>query len=255
MILKEQLEKQGTVFFRWRGILPLVIIPAVIAAACSSPTFADGHAGPWSRVYDFACIVLSFMGLGLRGYTVALAAPRTSGRNTREQRADSLNVSGIYSVVRNPLYLANFLVILGMLLFIKEWWLVVLVSLAYVLYYERIIMAEERFLLAKFGDDYAIWANRTPVIVPNLLLWTPPTRTFSFRKVLRQEYNGFYLIVSCFYLLEWCDRILFRHGPISGMTIGEAPGLYWTVFFAGGTIVFLALRSVKKFTSLLDTRG
>ena len=32
----------------------------------------------------------------------------TSGRNTHDQVADSLNTSGIYSIVRHPLYVGNF---------------------------------------------------------------------------------------------------------------------------------------------------
>jgi protein-S-isoprenylcysteine O-methyltransferase Ste14 len=252
MTLRYQLEAQGATLFRWRSFMPFVILPVVIAAAFDSKGFADGHADFLGRAYDLSCIVISFIGLALRGLTVASAAPRTSGRNTREQRADSLNTTGAYSIVRNPLYVANFLVFLGMLMFLKVWWLVVIAALAYVLYYERIVMAEEDFLIGKFGVDYVEWADRTPAMIPNFRLWKKPARPLSPRKILRGEYNGFYLIVACFYLLEWCDRLLCFRRQDGPMTLAEAPGLYWTSFFAVGTLVFVILRTLKKYTDILD---
>ncbi|MGC9453013.1 MAG: methyltransferase family protein, partial [Oceanipulchritudo sp.] len=48
----------------------------------------------------------------------------TSGRNTKQQVAYSLNTTGFYSVVRNPLYLGNFFMYLGIALFTHHWWLV-----------------------------------------------------------------------------------------------------------------------------------
>ncbi len=58
-------------------------------------------------------MVISFFGLALRVIVVGHAPYGTSGRNTREQVADTLNTTGMYSIVRHPLYLANYLIILG----------------------------------------------------------------------------------------------------------------------------------------------
>ena len=255
MILREELEAQGAVLFRWRSFVPFVILPVVVSAALSSETFADGHAAVLARLYDLCCILISFAGLAVRAYTVACAAPRTSGRNTKEQRADSLNTSGVYSIVRNPLYLGNFIMFLGMLLFIKVWWLIVIATLAYVLYYERIVLAEERFLIDKFGQEYLDWADRTPAMIPVLRLWRRPDCKFSLRIVLRREYNGMFLIVAIFYLLEWADRLLFKHiAPDGIITLEEAPGIYWTSFFLFGALLFVVLRSIKKHTTLLNER-
>ena len=254
MILKNEFEEQGALLFRWRvdSFVPLTILPLVIISIVQSPSFADGHADGYSRIYDLFCILLSFCGLALRGFTVSTTAPRTSGRNTREQRAETLNTTGIYSVVRNPLYLANYIVFLGMLLFVKEWWLVLSASLAYLLYYERIVMTEEAFLLKKFGAVYADWSAYTPAMIPNFRLWKKPLYPFSVRTLLRREYNGFFLIIASFYLLEWCDRLLFFKDASGPLTISQAPGLYWTLFFSVGTVVFIVLRTLKKHTDLLD---
>ena len=252
MILKDDLEEQGAVLFRHRSFVPFAILPLVIVAMLQSSDFAHAPGSAIDHVYDLACILISLSGLALRGFTVATAAPRTSGRNTREQRADTLNTSGVYSVVRNPLYLANYFVFLGMLLFIREWWLVAIATLAYVMYYERIVLAEERYLLEKFGTVYLEWADRTPVMIPNLGLWVKPACRFSPKILLRREYNGFYLIVACFYLLEWCNRLIAFNATNGPMTIGQAPGIIWNVFFLAGTIIFIALRTLKKYTDVLD---
>ncbi len=252
MILKNDMEVQGAILFARRSFVPFAILPLAVLAGFASPGFADGHTGLPGRLYDLFCILLSFSGLALRAYTVGTAAPRTSGRNTREQRADSLNTTGVYSIMRNPLYVANFIVFLGMLLFVKEWWLVVIATLAYVMYYERIVMTEERYLLEKFDEEYSAWADRTPVMIPRLSQWTRPARPPVLRTMLRREYNGFYLIVAGFYLLEWCDRLLFSRDTGTPMTIAQAPGMYWSLFFIAGTLVFVTLRSLKKYTGILN---
>ena len=56
---------------------------------------------------------MSFFGLGIRVFTVGFTPKNTSGRNTAEQIADVLNTSGIYSMVRHPLYVGNFFMWLG----------------------------------------------------------------------------------------------------------------------------------------------
>ncbi len=52
--------------------------------------------------------------------------------------------------------------------------------------------------------------------------------------------------------MEWCDRILYVHGNFSRMTLADIPGFYWTGFFIVGTAICLVLRSLKKYTGLLD---
>jgi len=73
-------------------------------------------------------------------------APRgTSGRHTLRQEAKRLNSSGMYSLLRHPLYLGNALMWLGISLFVHVWWVVVISMLIFWIYYERIMFAEEEF--------------------------------------------------------------------------------------------------------------
>lgn len=45
--------------------------------------------------------------------TIGQVPKGTSGRNTSQQVADTLSTDGVYSVVRHPLYLGNFLMCMG----------------------------------------------------------------------------------------------------------------------------------------------
>jgi len=63
---------------------------------------------------------VSILGETIRIFTVGYAPRNTSGRNTiAGQIADELNTSGIYSLVRHPLYLGNFFIWLGPVLFVR----------------------------------------------------------------------------------------------------------------------------------------
>ena len=53
---------------------------------------------------------------------------------------------------------------IGIVFFTFNWYFVIIVSLLYFLYYERIMFAEERFLERKFGQDYLDWSSNLPKI-------------------------------------------------------------------------------------------
>jgi protein-S-isoprenylcysteine O-methyltransferase Ste14 len=245
MALREQFESSGGWLFRWRGYLPLVII-ALIGFVMRDFRYL-GDSRKWNALWELACVAVSFVGLGLRAYTVGHAPKNTSGRNAREQRAERLNTSGIYSIVRHPLYLGNFFVYLGVVSFAHVWWLIVICVLAYWLYYERIMFAEEFYLRGKFGLAYEQWARRTPAFVPAPSLWQPPDLPFSPRNVLRREYNNFFSVVLILFVLDAYGRYVaegqLRFDPA------------WTMFFCSGFAVWIVLRTIKRNTEWLRVAG
>ena len=125
-------------------------------------------------VFYFSVLV-SFLGLAIRWITVGFVPPGTSGRNTLSQRANELNTTGMYSIMRNPLYAGNFIAILGVLICVKVWWLIVIFVPCYWLYIERVVAAEEVYLEEKFGDAYREWVSRVPAFLPRFAHWQPRT--------------------------------------------------------------------------------
>ena len=60
-------------------------------------------------------LYIGLFGVLLRLYTVDFTPNNTSGRNTSEgQIADELNTTGLYSLTRNPLYVGNFFMWMGL---------------------------------------------------------------------------------------------------------------------------------------------
>jgi hypothetical protein len=58
------------------------------------------------------------------------------------------------------------------------WWLVVLTTCFYALYYERIMLAEEAFLRDRFGEAFEKWAAQTPAFIPRFHGWKPSSVPF-----------------------------------------------------------------------------
>ncbi|MDH5557063.1 MAG: isoprenylcysteine carboxylmethyltransferase family protein [Alphaproteobacteria bacterium] len=235
--------KTGLWMFRWRSFLPLLVVPLFVWAAYDL-WVQGGQASSVTGIVDIVALCVSICGLMLRAFTVGHAPPGTSGRNTKEQRATVLNSDGIYSVVRHPLYLANYLMFAGFLLATHDYWLMLTCSLVYFIYYERIMMAEEDFLAGKFGKAYEDWAAVTPAFLPRLGGWRPSSGVLSWRKIIRSETHGLTLIAVVFAVLRlamWW---------IGG---GEYP-VMWMGFAAVMLVLLTAVVVLKKTTKIFAPR-
>ncbi|NQV80188.1 MAG: DUF1295 domain-containing protein [Alphaproteobacteria bacterium] len=251
-MLKESFEKQGAWLFRWRSFLPLVLAPFAIAAVYGSRDYVGALGEHIDDSWEVVSITISLVGLFLRSMTVGFAPAGTSGRNTRLQRANHLNTTGLYSVVRHPLYLANFLIFLGFLVALKVWWFPLVGAFAFTIYYERIMMTEEAFLHGKFGESYERWAAVTPAFVPAVLRWRRPDIAFSWRTVLRREYGSAYLLFVYFAGVEFLSDTILRGEGLRSWFVEDTN---WLVGLVIATVAYLMLRTLKKRSRVLDVAG
>jgi protein-S-isoprenylcysteine O-methyltransferase Ste14 len=201
------MEKQGHWLFKYRGVLPIILLFAGTALYLRTemdPSTWFLENTPYEIYYEMACLLIGLSGFVIRAYTVGYSPDNTSGRNTQEQVADVLNTTGIYSIVRNPLYIGNFFMWAAVALLTGNFWFVGAFILFYVLYYERIIVAEEKFLISKFGNEYTEWAKKTPVALPAFSKFKKSGLKFNWKKVLRQEKNG---LAALFFIFCFDDII------------------------------------------------
>jgi len=244
-LLREELKESGTRLFRWRSYFPVALLVAVLLLDYVAHPRRSGLSQ--NLVWDFVCLGISLLGLGVRAVTIGCVPHGTSVRSTKAQQAETLNSSGMYSVVRHPLYLGNFLVWIGLSLILADWVVTLIVILAFWLTHERIMMSEEAFLEQKFGPQFGEWARATPAFVPRWGQWRKPSLSFSLRNVLKREYSGFFAIVCGFVVLRtWA--IYLATGQWTFDRVSQ-------VIFAVGVVVYLALMFLKKSTRLLDVEG
>lgn len=73
---------------------------------------------------------------------------------------DALVTSSVFSRSRNPIYLGDVCILLGLILFWKAWPSLLLVPLFVWLLTDRFIRPEEERLRARFGVRFDTWAGR-----------------------------------------------------------------------------------------------
>ncbi|WOI53915.1 isoprenylcysteine carboxylmethyltransferase family protein [Parvularcula sp. LCG005] len=75
--------------------------------------------------------------------------------------AEALVTTGPFSWSRNPIYLANVLIIVGFIFVGQSWWFLIGASLFVVLVTELQIKKEEAHLAEKFGMEWQAYAAKT----------------------------------------------------------------------------------------------
>jgi hypothetical protein len=199
-------------------------------------------------ILTIIAIFLSTIGFIIRAIAIGTTPVGTSGRNTREgQVAESLNTKGIYSMVRHPLYLGNYFMWIGIVLFTFNFSFVVIVSLLFWLYYERIMFAEERFLERKFGEVYMSWATKTPAFLLCFRKYKKNELPLSYKSILKREYSGVLAAVVGFVFIDDLRRY-FSSGSFEIDTTA-----HWVLIFT--LFIVIVLRSLKHHTQLFKETG
>ena len=247
MALKETYEKQGAFLFRHRSYLPLLVGPLVVAALLdpqySHPFFSGFSGSLWKAI----CILISLSGFIVRCLVAGYVPRGTSGRNTQTQVAESLNTKGLYSVVRNPLYLGNFLICLGLLLFIQVWWFTLAGIAIFWIFYERIIFTEEEFLRQKFGATLVEWSLKTPVFIPKFSGFQKPELPYAWKTVLRREHSTQFGMISALTVLGIAADLFTKPD--------HKIATFWWIFFGASLVIYLVFRFLKKKTQVLNIEG
>ncbi|MEI7596942.1 MAG: isoprenylcysteine carboxylmethyltransferase family protein [Bacteroidota bacterium] len=243
MALVNSFEKSGNFLFKHRGQIPVILfimaVPVIFFTDISK--LVD-----W-QIYtlNVFAVVLSVFGFLFRAYAIGTTPKGTSGRNTQNQVAESLNTTGIYSIVRHPLYVGNYFMWIGIVMFTYNVYFVAIVSLLFWLYYERIMYAEERFLERKFGEKYMNWTETVPAFIPSFKIATKSAVHFSMKTILRREYAGVFATVFGFAFVDYLRFYLIDelNGPILRTSLH--------VLVLTG-ILTLILRTLKHNTKLLS---
>ena len=116
-------------------------------------------------------LILIFSGEILRIYAVSYAGGKTRTRNVG---ASVLCTAGPYSRTRNPLYIGNVIIYLGVVFFSGGplmWQFLFIVLVFFSIQYYSIIQLEEKKLLELFEDKYVNYQKYVPALIPRITPW------------------------------------------------------------------------------------
>jgi len=119
---------------------------------------------PWPGLNDLPAQAIGYA-FGLGGVALVvwaitqLVRARTAVRPDRG--ATALVTSGPFRHGRNPIYAGEVLILLGMAQLTLNVWFVIFAALFGILVYRLAIVREERYLEARFGDEYRAYKART----------------------------------------------------------------------------------------------
>ena len=123
MLLKDNLIKLGGTLFKYRSYQFFLYFGAAFLSWKHFSHTKD------SFIFELICLSVALLGMLVRILSVAFVKIGTSGRNVNQQIADELNTTGLYSVVRNPLYIGNYLIFLGVIMLTQDINTIMIVSI------------------------------------------------------------------------------------------------------------------------------
>ena len=139
--------------YRYRGVL---LTPPLLLALFSA--FHETE----SRLVWPTGIALVLLGTGIR----VLAQQHIHHRIKARQ---DLTTTGLYSIIRNPLYVANTVLCLGAVVVSKEIWFVPIMLLYCGGLYALVVRYEEVCLLKEYGEPYRKYLSGVPRWLPRRL--------------------------------------------------------------------------------------
>lgn len=148
------MKKLAELFFRYRSYTPIPFLIVMIIFENASVS---------SLIFGF---IIALIGEAIRLWGVSWAGSET--RTTGKVGGTYLIISGPFAYVRNPLYVGNILIYLGLgiMSYALFPYLQIIALLFFIIQYYLIVKAEEEYLFNAFGDQYKKYFNNVPRFFP-----------------------------------------------------------------------------------------
>lgn len=226
--------KIGNFFFRTRNYL--------------FPVFYVFLFLPFARISEdyttvfFIGLAIAIVGQLARMLTIGLVYIVRGGRNRRIY-ADGLVTDGLFSHCRNPMYVGNILLIIGMSILSNSLFAVVVMIPLFIFIYQAIVRAEEDYLRNSYGAGFDVYCAKVNRWIPELngIVKTFSENDFNLKKVAFKEYNTSYLwMLGATLLLAYNTHWLKEKLNL------ENEGSYFLIAIAVLTVLYFTIRYFKK---------
>ena len=189
----------SSLLFKYRSYTPIPFLVIMIIYQASTI---------WTLVIGFT---IAMLGELIRFWGVSWAGSET--RTTGSVGGTFLIINGPFAYVRNPLYVGNILIYLGLGVMSFAWfpYLQIVAILFFLLQYYLIVKEEESYLREKFREDYKNYCENVPPFFPRLTPYKnakvtqPPFSTVAGLRSETRSLQAFLGIASLIVIL-WLIR-------------------------------------------------
>lgn len=199
----------GNFFFRYRNALfPVVFL---LTAAVLRPKVLLGS----PSLNRFMIIMgggLAVLGASFRLITIGWDYIHRGGKDSKVY-AHRLVRRGMYGITRNPMYVGNALILIGMALATCSPIVYGVIIPFFLFVYQAIISAEEHYLRNRFGAEYEAYCARVNRFIPSA-------------RLIPEAFSG----------LRYNGMLALRHdlSTITGLTMGLIALPVWRAYFLEG---------------------
>lgn len=193
----------GGLLFRYRNVMGVAV--AIVLVLC-----------PWWRLPPSPYLLTAgglivLAGVSLRLWCILQIGG--SARKTSKLKAERVISWGPYSIVRNPIYIANTTTFIGFTVLAGLPWLVPGVIGLFWLWYDAIVRREEAFIAEKHPLDFAAYSSTVSRWLPRLRFRGRPAdiAPYPFTRALKRE-RGHLIAVGMGLVLVALLRVLLTAG-------------------------------------------
>lgn len=230
----------GNFFFKYRNWVFILLYLALFLP--SPPIFSSENFGSSYYIWPITIgLIITVTGQIIRGATIGLAYIIRGGKGGKVH-AEELVTEGIFNHCRNPLYVGNILMLLGVGI-LSNSLLYLLVFIPFFLFvYQAIVLAEENFLRNKFGQSYINYCRRVNRWLINLkgLRETFKNMRFNWKRWVLKEYNTQYVWLTGITLI-----LLLKYDRLTGGS-EQLRNILLIIILAFLLAMYLLIRYLKK---------
>lgn len=236
----------GNFFFKYRNIIFLFFYLALFIP--SWPVFSASNAGAnyfWWPLC--AGLLITFSGQLIRAISIGLAYIIRGGKDGKVY-AEDLVTEGMFNHGRNPLYVGNILMLVGVGILSNSLFYVAVMLPVFMFIYQCIVLAEENFLRKKFGTQYDVYCKNVNrwLINPVGLSKTFADNTFNWRRYILKEYNTIYIWLSGITLVT-----LFTYPQLTNSD-SQQRNLMLSIILPLLLVAYLTVRYLKKSGKIIE---
>jgi len=230
----------GNFFFRYRNWLFIVLY--LLLFIPSPLLFNQRYFGEQYWLYPLIIgLFITILGQVIRGATIGLAYIIRGGKD-KKVYAEELVTTGIFNHCRNPLYVGNILMLLGVGILSNSLIYVGVIMPLFLFIYQAIVLAEENFLRKKFGAAFDAYCSKVNRWFPSLagIGNSFAAMEFNWKRWILKEYNTQFVWMVGIVLI-----LLFRYPQLTNGSVSQR-NMWLAILIPALGVYYGLVRYLKK---------